>query len=261
MGSGRPRNAALSLETETMFRPLALLPAALLPACHINLHDDVTVDGVRLPVHHEEVLTLEAWPASGFVIQAHRGDVRVGQAEGPTTLTVLVHEREPGEAHAYVEDGRLIARAENGAKCAIGRVLVRTSGPVTGLEASTGMGDVELRDVRIEGTLKLDSGMGDVNVTGAGEPQSVELSSGMGDVGVARVRCARLEAKTGMGDVRVDGLEGDSVELSSGMGDVDVERSRGGRIEASSGMGDVVLVESSFSTRDLDTGLGRVRER
>jgi hypothetical protein len=26
-------------------------------------------------------------------------------------------------------------------------------------------------------------------------------------------------------------------------------------------MGDVELVESSFATRDLDTGLGRVRER
>jgi len=244
-----------------MLRPLAFLPAAVLSACHISLHDHVTVDGVRLPVHHEEVLTLESWPAAGFVIEAHQGDVRVEQAERPTTLTVLVHEREPGEAHAHVEDGKLVARAVNGAKCAIGRVLVRTSGPVTGLEVSTGMGDVELREVRVEGKLKLETGMGDVEVAGAGEPQSVALSSGMGDVGAARLRCARFEAKTGMGDVRIDGLEGEDVKLSSGMGDVDVARSKGGRIEASSGMGDVEMVESSFTTRDLDTGLGRVRER
>jgi DUF4097 and DUF4098 domain-containing protein YvlB len=244
-----------------MSRPLALVPAILLSACHISLRDQVTVDGVRLPAHHEETLTLEAWPATGFVIRAHQGDVRVEQAEGPTTFSVLVHEREPGEAHAYIEDGKLVARAENGAKCAIGRVLVRTSGPVTGLEVSTGLGDVELRDVRVEGKLKLATGMGDVDVAGAGEPKSVELSSGMGDVGAARLRSPRLEAKTGMGDVRIESLESEDVELSSGMGDVGVSSSKGGHIEASSGMGDVELVESSFATRDLDTGLGRVRER
>jgi DUF4097 and DUF4098 domain-containing protein YvlB len=244
-----------------MLRSLASLPVLFLSACHLSLRDHVTVDGVRLPAHHEEVLTLEAWPGSGFVIQSHQGDVRIEQAPGPTTITVLVHERELGEAHAHIEDGRLVARAENGAKCAIGRVHVRTSGPVTGLEIATGMGDVELRDVRVEGRLAIETGMGDVDVAGVGEPQSVELSSGMGDVGAARLRCARFEADTGMGDVRVDGLEAGEVELSSGMGDVDVARSRGERIEASSGMGDVELVESSFTTRDLDTGLGRVRER
>lgn len=243
-----------------MLRSLAPLSVLVLSACHLSLRDQVTVDGVRLPVHHEEVLTLEAWPASGFVIQAHQGDVRIEQAAGPTTIRVLVHEREPGEAHAHIQDGRLVARATNGAKCAIGRVHVRTSGPVTGLEISTGLGDVELRDVHVEGRLVIATGMGNVDVSGAGEPQSVELSSGMGDVGAARLRCARFAAETGMGDVRIDGLEAEQAELSSGMGDVDVARSKGGHIEASSGMGDVELVESSFTTRALDTGLGRVRE-
>jgi len=244
-----------------MQRSLAALPILVLSACHISLHDHVTVGGVRLPFHHEEVLTLEAWPTSGFVIQAHQGDVRVEHAEGPTTLTVVVHERELGEAHAVIEDGRLVARAASGAVCAVGRVLVRTSGPAHGLELGTGMGDVELRGVGVEGRLKLATGMGDVSVHGAGEPQAIELSSGMGDIAATHLRCARFEAETGMGDVRVDGLEAEEAELSSGMGDVDVERSKGGRIQASSGMGDVELVESSFTTRDLDTGLGRVRER
>lgn len=244
-----------------MSRFLAPLSFLALSACHISLHDHVTVDGVRLPVQHEEVLTLEAWPATGLVIRAHQGDVRVEHAEGPTTLTVVVHEREPGQAHAHFEDGKLVARAANGAKCAIGRVHLRTSGPALGLEIDTGLGDVELRGVRVEGRLAIETGMGDVTLSGAGEPQTVELASGMGDIAVTQLRCKRLEAGTGMGDVSVDGLEAEEVELSSGMGDVDVERSRGGRIEASSGMGDVVLVESSFTSKDLDTGLGSVRER
>lgn len=239
----------------------ACLSVLALSACHISLHDHLTVDGVRLPVHHEEVLTLDAWPATGLAIRAHRGDVRVEHAEGPTTITVVVHEREPGQAHAMVEDGRLVARATNGAVCAIGRVLLRTSGPVSGLELGTGMGDVELRGVSVQGRLTLETGMGDVRLSGASESQVIELSSGMGDVAATLVRCARFEADTDMGDVNVDGLEAEEVELSSGMGDITIERSKGGRIEASSGMGDVELAESSFTTRDLDTGLGRVRER
>src|SRR5688572_8178488 len=215
--------------------PVLVLSAS---ACHITLHDDVVVDGVRLPAHHEEVLTLDSWPAEGLVLHAHRGDVRVERGEGPTTLTVVVYEREPGEAHVHVVDGRLVARAVGGAKCAIGDVLVRTSGPAAGLEIETGMGDVELRDVLVEGRLSMGTGMGDVNVSGAGEPDTVVLSSGMGSVSVSALRCARLSAETGMGDVNVDGLEADQLEVSSGMGDVEVERSRGSRIAASSGMGE-----------------------
>src|SRR5262245_34732412 len=118
--------------------PLLVLSASA-SACHINLHDDVTVDGVRLPAHHEEVLTLETWPADGLVLHAHRGDVRVEHAEGPTTISVVVHEREPGEAHVHMEGGKLVARAEGGAKCAIGSVRVRTRGPALGLLIDTGL--------------------------------------------------------------------------------------------------------------------------
>jgi len=246
-----------------MLRSLAPLPvlALALSACHISLHDQMTVDGVRLPVHHEEVLTLESWPATGLVIHAQQGDILVEHAEGPTTIAVTVHEREPGEAHVAMEDGKLVAHALDGAVCAIGRVTVRTSEVALGLEVATGLGDVVVRGVRVEGRLKLETGMGDVDVSRAGEPGSVELSTGLGDLSATELRCARFAAETGMGDVSVDGLEAEHAELSSGMGDVDVKRSKGGRIEASSGMGDVALVESSFTDRDLDSGLGRVRER
>ena len=243
-----------------MIRPLVPLSVLSLCACHISLNDQMTVDGVRLPVHHEEVLTLESWPATGLVIQVNKGDVLVEHAEGPTTIAVTLHEREPGDAHASIEEGKLVARASDGGVCGIGRVIVRTSGTALGLEIGTGMGDVEVRGVRVEGRLKLETSMGDVDVSGAGEPGSVELSSGLGDVTAAELRCARFAAETGMGDVKVESVGAEQAKLSSGMGDVDVKRSKGNHIEASSGMGDVDFVESSFATRDLDTGLGRVRE-
>ena len=239
-----------------------LLPALCLSlsACHIGLNDDIRVDGVRLPAKHEETLTLASWPAGGLVIEAHMGDLRVEPGTGPATLTVLVHERTLGEAHAHIEDGRLVARTSDGATCAIGRVVLRAEGPLDGLTLATGMGDVELHSVRVQGRLSLTTGMGDIEVHGAGSHDCVVLSTGMGDVAVETLACKRIEASSGMGDVDVSGLEATEAVLSSGMGDVDVRSSKGERIQAETGLGDVDLVSSTFADRRLDSGLGRVRE-
>ena len=243
-----------------MTRPFLALCLLALPACHFRLQDSVTVDGVRLPAHHQEVLTLESWPES-FVIEANRGDLRLESGEGPTSLTVLVHERELGEAHAAIEDGRLVARAENGAKCAIGRVTVRTGSALKGLRLSTGMGDLHVLGVSVGGDLRLATGMGDVVLRAAGAPVAVSIASGKGDIEAGPLRCERLEAETGMGDIRIEALESGEADLSSGLGDVEVVRSKGDSLRASTGLGDVELIESSYSSRRLDTGLGSVRER
>ena len=242
-------------------RPTLALAALALSACHFSLHDHPVVDGVELEHHHEEFLTLESWPAGGLVIEARQGNVRIERAEGPTTLRVKVHEREPGEAHVHVDEGRLVARAKDGAACAIGDVLLRTSGPIDSLVATTGMGDVELGGVEVRGRLELSTGMGDVELRDGGTPEEVELASGMGDIHVSGVRCTRLSANTGMGDIGLATVEAGKAALESGMGDVEVTRSRGARLEASSGLGDVEVRESDFESRELDTGLGSVRER
>lgn len=244
-----------------MPRALAFLVLPLCASCHLYGRDGVVIDGVRLPAKHEEVLTLESWPADGLVIEAHRGDVRVERGEGATTLRVVLLEREPNEAHAHVVDGKLVARAANGATCAIGDVVVRAPGSLHGLVLSTGMGDLSVQGVEVQGHLRLSTGMGDVDVHAGGQPRTVELASGMGDITVKNLGCARFSAETGMGDVSVDGLEAsEHAEISSGMGDLDIERSRGARVKAGTGLGDVDVTESSFAVRELDSGLGRVRE-
>jgi DUF4097 and DUF4098 domain-containing protein YvlB len=244
-----------------MLRSIPALLTISLSACHFHHGDHIMVDGVRLRAHHQEVLTLESWAPSGLEIGAHQGDIDVRHDEGPTVLVVTVHEREPGDASATVEQGKLVVRSHSGSPCAIGEVLLRTSGPVPGLSLSTGMGDVTLRQVKVEGYLSVYSGMGDLEIHHAGKPERVELSTGMGDVEARHLQCTRLTASTGMGDVELDGVESTEVELSSGMGDVEVVRSRGDRITAGTGLGDVELVESSFSQSKLDSGLGSVKER
>lgn len=243
-----------------MSRTLVPVLCLSLSACHIGLHDHIEVDGVRLPAKHEETLTLASWPPGGLTIEAHLGDLRVEPGSGPTTLTVLVHERTLGEAHAHLEGNRLVARTSDGATCAIGRVVLRAEGPLDGLTLATGMGDIALHGVQVQGHLSLATGMGDIDVHTAGAPDSVELSTGMGDVAVDTLACRRIEASSGMGDVDVSELTAAEALLSSGMGDVDVRASKGERLQAETGLGDVDLSGSSFTSRQLDSGLGRVRE-
>jgi len=244
-----------------MLRPLALLGVLFLSACHISLHDEWTVNGVRLDAHHEEVLTLAAWPSEGLVIDAHQGDLRVEEHDGAPTLTVEVRERTLGEARAVVEGGKLIARAENGATCAIGRVVVRAHGPVRGLSLTTGCGDVEVNGLAVEGALSVSSGVGDLTVERAGQPASLELETGVGDLSVSHTHTARLSAETGTGSVRCDDIEAADVTLESGVGDLEVAHSKVGRMKADTGVGDIELIESSFETKDLDTGVGSVHVR
>ena len=238
-----------------------LLLALGLASCHLSLHEGITVDGTRLETHHEELLTLEAWPSEGLTIESHQGDVRAEPDAGPITIRAEVYERSPGEAHLLMENGRLSVQAPGGAPCAIGRVELRVRGPVHGLSLTTGYGDVELRDIEVTGRLALSSGMGDLTVRGVGQPESFELSTGTGDIRVVDARPARFRASTGFGDLDVERLETSEAELSSGMGDVQIERSKGGRLKAETGFGDVELVESSFDSRELDTGLGSVSSR
>ena len=241
-------------------RSLLVLPLALC-ACDLRIEDHVEVDGIELPVHHEEVLTLETWPVSGLAVEAVRGDVAVESAPGPITLTVVVYERLPGEAHAEVVDGKLVARAGSGGVCAIGAVRIRGSGPVHAFALATGMGDVRLAGVAVEQDVRLATGVGDVELSDAGAPRSVEIESGTGDLSIARVQCVKLQARTGVGDVSASDVAAETVELSSGIGDIDVARSKGASVEAETGVGSVVLAESTFERKRLDSGLGSVKER
>lgn len=243
-------------------RPAFLALPFALASCHIHAgRDHFVVDGVRLDAKHEETLTLETWPVEGLTIESHQGDLVVERGQGPTTLYLTVHEQRLGEAHAHIENGKLVARTADGSTCAIGKVRLLATGPLAGLTLDTGMGDIELRDVEVSGRLVAETGLGDVLVRAAGNPDSVDLASGMGDVSAHGFRCRRLEASTGMGDVDLDGMEAEEAELSSGMGDVDVVRSSGKSLAADTGLGDVDLVESNFEKRDLSTGLGSVDSR
>lgn len=239
-----------------------VLSSILLGSCHLHFRSGggVEVDGVHLTDHHVETLSLEGWPAEGLAIQAHVGDVVIVHGDGPTTLEVEVWEREPGAAHARVQEGRLEAHAVKG-PCAVGDVTIHTSATVRGLSVATGLGDVRLRGVRVEGEATLATGLGDVEVREAGSPSLLKLESGMGDVDVRDLSDTKLVVETGMGDVVLVDVAGPLGTCTTGMGDIELLRCRLERVEGETGIGDIEARDSTFSERELSSGLGSVSVR
>lgn len=124
------------------------------------------------------------------------------------------------------------------AKTGLGDVFISGLEMEGTLEAETGLGDVECYEIRAHDEVNLESGMGDVTLS-VSEPYSgteFDLKTGMGTI-EAQIDCLEkdwdYEAKTGMGTVTVNGdSRGTKVE-GKGTGDY--------KLELESGMGDINL--------------------
>jgi len=242
---------------------LRLLPLALcslsLAGCHLSFGSHaLRVDGVELPVQHTETLDVGAWPANGLTVQAVQGDVRLEPTSGANAITVELHEVVHGDATAFFRDGELVAHTSSGEPAAIGRVVVRSNGPIPSLDLSTGMGDVEVDGIRVERSVEVSTGMGDVTLRGIGRLERIVASTGMGDVLIDGAECRGLSLSSGMGDIDVRGVSADEADLSSGMGDVDVRGSTFDRLDAETGLGDVRCRATTYRSGELDTGFGDV---
>lgn len=113
-------------------------------------------------------------------------------------------------------------------------------------------------DLEITGSLarlEARTGTGDLHVRNAAE-ESTRLTTGTGDVTLGEAT-GQVHATTGTGDLRLDRLEG-TATLSAGVGGVTVREARSGSLTARSGLGDVELRVAAGTAVHLDlaTGLG-----
>lgn len=251
-----PSAAALPLLLATL--------AGTSAGCHVSMGwgSNLVVDGVELEERHDEVLEVPSWGPEGLTVESAMGDVRVeaARADEPTSIRVVVHEKVPGDARAVLEGGRLFTRSASGDPSAVGDVVVRT-GDLPRLAISTGLGDVELRDVAVEVVLTIETGKGDIAVVGAGAPERVVVATGLGDIELARLSCRELRAESGLGEVEARAVQGDSAKLSSGLGDVELEDCSFRALDASTGLGDVECVRTTYEVGDLESGLGSTSRR
>ncbi|MGP5078404.1 DUF4097 family beta strand repeat-containing protein [Brachybacterium alimentarium] len=113
-------------------------------------------------------------------------------------------------------------------------------------------------DVRVLGALarlEARTGAGEVHLE-RGAAESTRLSTGTGHLTVGP-SAGDLSAKTGAGDVLLEQADG-HVSITTGAGDVTVRRARSGHLTARTGLGDMTFhVSPGTATRlDLATGLG-----
>jgi DUF4097 and DUF4098 domain-containing protein YvlB len=226
----------------------------------VNGHHDheIRVDGVTLREKHQETLEIGAWDETGLTLKAALGDLVFQPTDGPSRVVATVHEIRTGDARLVYANGVLSTQSTSGEPSALGDATVYVRGELPALVASTGMGDLDVRGLRVAGDVRLETGLGDVDLVDAGAGGRIALSSGMGDVSVRTVEAAEVRAASGMGDVELKAVRGKLAHLGSGMGDVTLHGCAFEEIDAETGMGDVACRETTYGKAELDSGFGRV---
>lgn len=135
-------------------------------------------------------------------------------------------------------------------------ITIPDGAPLNKLKAKTGLGDVFISGLDMEGKLEAETGLGGVECYEIRAHGEVDLESGMGDVTLSvsePYTGAEFDVKTGMGTIetQIDCLEKDwDYEAKTGMGTVTVNGdSRGAKAERK-GTGDYKL--------ELESGMGDI---
>jgi hypothetical protein len=125
----------------------------------------------------------------------------------------------------------------------------------SGINASTGSGDVSIQDVGA--TVRAQSGSGSVRVHGVQGPTT--LGTGSGDIELEQNGPGDVKAETGSGSIRLNGLNG-ALKASTGSGDIEAAGQPTTDWKLSTGSGSVHLaVGAAHINLDADTGSGSVQ--
>jgi len=124
----------------------------------------------------------------------------------------------------------------------------------SGINATTGSGDVQIQDVGA--SVKAQSGSGSVHVHGVQGPTT--LGTGSGDIELQQTGPGDVKAETGSGSIRLQGLAG-ALKASTGSGDIEAQGQPTADWKLSTGSGSVrLVVGNAHFNLDADTGSGGI---
>jgi hypothetical protein len=124
----------------------------------------------------------------------------------------------------------------------------------SGINATTGSGDVQIQDVGA--TIKAQSGSGSVRAHGIQGPAT--LGTGSGDIELQQTGAGDVKAETGSGSIRLNGLSG-SLRASTGSGDIEAAGQPTADWKLTTGSGSVrLVVGNAHFNLDADTGSGGI---
>lgn len=122
------------------------------------------------------------------------------------------------------------------------------SGLAAGVKATTGSGDIRLRDIG-GGQQQVHTGSGNIRAENVGAPFHAE--TGSGDIEATLTGSGDVDAHTGSGTIRVRGIKG-GMTGHTGSGDIEADGSVGGPWQLHSGSGNIRMAMASSGGFDLD---------
>jgi DUF4097 and DUF4098 domain-containing protein YvlB len=225
-----------------------LITGCCLDFCNAYRGKGVKVDGVRLK--HKRIVEIDGTLEKRFEVDGHAGDIEIRGIPGRQAhLRVEVYEYRPGDAKVRLtESGDLVLETESGRPAAVGELSAELPQDLA-LRVETGMGEIEIS-----------TGMGDVDLKDLTDVLWLEASTGMGDLSLSSAEALeRVTLSTGMGGIHVKHSAVNRIEVSSGMGSIDLRDCEFGRVTGSTGMGSIHFRDTAYEHSDVSTGMGSVK--
>lgn len=118
------------------------------------------------------------------------------------------------------------------------RIYYPEDAVLTDVTLVSGLGEIEVKDTTISGTLDVTAHMGDIDLQGT--------------------KADRVTVESAMGEVDCEGMEANFLTVGSALGDVDVERATLGGLDANLDMGEGTFSGKLTGDLSIDASMGSV---
>ncbi|GJM20314.1 MAG: hypothetical protein DHS20C15_02290 [Planctomycetota bacterium] len=217
--------------------------------------DDIVLEFSReVPVQGE--LSADAI-SQGLTLGAHTGDIElVGGPASKFEFVVTLQTEIEGDGVVELKDGMLRARSLEGGKCVINGMRGRVPQGIN-LDLLAGSGRVILSRFQGVQTLNVESGVGAVQLEDV-KAETLTLRSGTGNVQLVSVKGNEANVDLGVGSLLTQGCELAELRARSSTGAFVLRESRVHHGSFHSGTGNLQLVDSHVGNLERSLGTGEV---
>lgn len=240
-----PLRALLASTSLPLF---ALLTTLLASGCHVT--------SFRQSHPYERVVEIDISPddALDLSIGGDLTDVVVKGGAAQPRAVVVVRERhenagqvlmQAAEQDAYASVESFVYRAfEDDDDGFIDRIELWLPREVDDLTITTALGDVEVSDLAVQGSLKVLVDLGDVALERIVAGEQINVETRLGDLDLAHL-AGPLQAVSNLGDVRVERIDSPTATITTELGDLTLIACRvTGPFEYRTGLGDTTVREA-----------------
>jgi len=199
---------------------LVSLIMLVLASCHIAIkgQNDTAIDGTKLKYDNEITLS-DNYDLSDLEILGGTLSISLkGHADSDMTLAIKYREYEPGDAVAYISNGKIRTKSKSGKPVSIYNVTGYIPENL-GLDIKTGTGTIELSGLKGQQNISIISGTGDIELTDS-SIKVFSAKAGTGSVTLSNNQVNTASIKIGTGDIILNNSKINQQEFSTGTGKI-----------------------------------------